>query len=100
MTQLILRLRVKDFAFYIAILFIATATWQGQRYMYAAGEREIVTANGGIAGEVVTDCSGIEKQQIDAYLEINRLLTTLGTTLLGAVFFLMFNSGRTLKFAV
>lgn len=97
MAQLILRLRVKDFAFYIAILFIATATWEGQRYMYAAGEREIVTANGGIAGEVVSDCSGIEKQQIGAYLEINRLLTTLGTTLLGAVFFLMFNRGRTLN---
>src|SRR4029077_19391197 len=96
MAQLILRLRVKDFAFYIAILFIAIAAWQGQRYMYAAGEREIVTANGGIAGEVVTDCNGVQKQQIDAYMEINRLLTTLGTTLLGAVFFLMFSNGKTL----
>lgn len=97
MAQLILRLRVKDFAFYIVILFIAAAAWQGQRYMYATGEREVVLENGGIAGEVVSECSGVQTQQIGAYLEINRLLTTLGTTLLGAVFFLLFSNGKTLS---
>jgi hypothetical protein len=94
MAPLVLRLRVSDFAFYIVILMIATVTWEGQRYMYAAGERQIVTENGGISGTVVSDCSGVETQQINAYLEVNRLLTTLGTTLLGAVFFLFFNSGK------
>jgi hypothetical protein len=94
MAPLTLRLRISDFGFYIVVLLIATATWQGQRYMYAAGEREIVTANGGVAGEVVSDCNGVETQQINAYLEINRLLTTLGTTVLGAVFFLLFNGGK------
>src|ERR1700721_1935736 len=96
MGQLIVKLRVRDFSFYIGILFIAIAAWQGQSFMYATGEREVVQENGGIAGEVRTDCNGVETQQIGAYLEINRLLTTLGTTLLGAVFFLLFNTGKAL----
>jgi hypothetical protein len=97
MLPLILRLRVADFGFYIIILLIAIAAWESQRYMYAAGEREIIGSSGGVAGEVVDQCSGVQTQQIDAYLEINRLLTTLGTTLLGAVFFLLFNNSKTLN---
>jgi hypothetical protein len=96
MGDLVVKLRVRDFSFYIVILFIAIGAWQGQSYMYAAGEREVVLENGGVAGDVRTDCNGVETQQIGAYLEINRLLTTLGTTLLGAVFFLMFNTGKAL----
>ena len=64
--------------------------------MYSAGEKRILNENGGIAGEVVTQCSGVQTQQFDAYLEINRLLTTLGTTLLGAVFYLLFSGGKNL----
>jgi hypothetical protein len=42
----------------------------------------------------------LAKQQIDAYLEVNRLLTTLATTVLGALGFILFRAGegvRTLR---
>src|ERR1022692_657830 len=96
MAPLIPRFRVTDFGFYIVALLIAIAAWQSQRYMYAVGEREIIGPSG-IAGVAVDQCTGIQTQQIGAYLEVNRLLTTLGTTLLGAVFFLLFNNSKTLN---
>jgi hypothetical protein len=97
MAKLVRRLRIKDFGFYIAVLLIAIVAWEGQLYMYAAGEKQISQSQGGIAGEVVDKCTDVQTQQIGAYLEINRLLTTLGTTLLGAVFFLLFNNSNTLN---
>lgn len=96
MPQTFRRRIVSDFGFYIVVLFIAAVAWESQSYMYTAGERRILTENGGVAGEVVDQCSGVQTQQIGAYLEINRLLTTLGTTLLGAVFYLLFSGGKTL----
>jgi hypothetical protein len=86
---------VTEFGFYIVVLFVAIVAWESQSYMYRAGEK-ILIEKGGIAGEAVDHCSGIQTQQIDAYLEINRLVTTLGTTLLGAVFFLLFRGSKTL----
>jgi hypothetical protein len=97
MARSIPRFRIKDFGFYIVIVLIAIVAWESQRYMYAAGEREIIGSSGGIAGVAVDQCNGIQSQQISAYLEVNRLLTTLGTTLLGAVFFLLFNNSKTLN---
>lgn len=91
------RIRFKDFGFYIVVFLIAVAAWESQKYMYATGEKNIVQSEGGVAGEVLSQCNGVQQQQIEAYLEINRLLTTLGTTLLGAVFYLL--SGGTEKFA-
>ncbi len=60
--------------------------------MYKVGENTIIAQSrdsGGVVGEVLSQCNGVQTQQIQAYLEINRLLTTLGTTLLGAVFYLL-----------
>ncbi|MFZ0820181.1 MAG: hypothetical protein WAM91_08930 [Candidatus Acidiferrales bacterium] len=90
------RLIFSGVGFYIVILLIGIVAWEGQSYMYAAGEKELVDSQGGIAGESRDKCTAVQTQQIDAYLEINRLLTTLGTTLLGAVFFLLFSTGKTL----
>jgi hypothetical protein len=91
MTQTVLKLRLSDLGFYLVVVAIAIAAWQVQSQMYSAGEKQIIDSSGGIAGEVQDQCSGVQTQQISAYLEINRLLTTLGTTLLGAIFFLLFN---------
>jgi hypothetical protein len=86
------RIRFKDFGFYIVVFLIAVVAWEGQTRMYKVGESAILAEgqnNGGIVGEILSQCSGVENQQIQAYMEINRLLTTLGTTLLGAVFYLL-----------
>jgi hypothetical protein len=92
-------IRIKDLAFYIVVFLIAIVAWESQKYMYSTGEKIILqqsVAAGGVVGEVLSQCNGVQKQQIDAYLEVNRLLTTLGTTLLGAVFYLL--SGGVEKF--
>ncbi len=84
------RIRLKDFGFYIVVFLIAVVAWESQKQMYKLGENAIFSqAQDGVVGEVLSECNGVEKQQIQAYLEINRLLTTLGTTLLGAVFYLL-----------
>jgi hypothetical protein len=90
------RLSLRGFGFYVVIVLIAVLAWESQKYMYAEGEREMSQSGDGVVGEVHDKCTGVQTQQIDAYLEINRLLTTLGTTLLGAVFYLLFSSGKTL----
>jgi hypothetical protein len=86
------RIKLKDFGFYIVVFLIAVVAWESQTLMYKKGENQILNqsiANGGVVGEVLSQCNGVQTQQIQAYLEINRLLTTLGTTLLGAVFYLL-----------
>jgi hypothetical protein len=92
-------IKLNDFGFYIVVFLIAVVAWESQKYMYATGEKIILQqslATGGVIGPVLSQCDGVQKQQIDAYLEINRLLTTLGTTLLGAVFYVL--SGGIEKF--
>jgi hypothetical protein len=84
------RIRLKDFGFYIVVFLIAVVAWESQKQMYEAGKNGILNeAQDGVVGEVLSKCNGVETQQIQAYVEINRLLTTLGTTLLGAVFYLL-----------
>ena len=87
-----IRINLREFGFYLIVFLVAIAAWEGQSYMYGTGEKIIVQqsqAEGGVVNEVPEKCNGLQTQQIDAYMEVNRLLTTLGTTLLGAVFYLL-----------
>lgn len=83
--------RLRELLVYAVVAFVAIMSWESQDFMKRSAAHQL-TLQGGIAGVVVEKLSDVQTKQFDAYLELNRLLTTLGTTLLGAVFFLMFNS--------
>lgn len=83
------RIKFEDYAFYVVVFFIALATWGTQTYMKSRGEEIVRQQSGGVYGDPDTVCKVPQKQEMDAFLEVNRLLTTLGTTLLGAVFYLL-----------
>ena len=68
----------------------------GKSNVYAEGGSTALNSRAAGGWVVVEKLSDVETKQLDAYLELNRLLTTLGTTMLGAVFFLMFDSSRKL----
>ena len=64
------------FGFYLSIIVIAFIVWRIENYLQA----------------VPTILSGTPMQEkaVDAFLEMNRLLTTLATTMLGAMGLLLF----------
>jgi len=88
--------RLRKLVVYGVVALVALMSWESQDFMKRL-EAHRLAMQGGIAGVVVDSLSDLQTKQLDAYLELNRLLTTLGTTLLGAVFFLMFNSKFTWK---
>jgi hypothetical protein len=85
--------RTSEFAFYFVVILVAVASWESQTYMQKVAAQQLNSRAAG-GWVVVEKLSDVETKQLDAYLELNRLLTTLGTTMLGAVFFLMFDSSR------
>ena len=85
--------RFRELIVYLVVLLVAVISWESQDFMKKSATQRLAL-QGGIAGEVVKELSNVQAKQLDAYLELNRLLTTLGTTLLGAIFFLMFNNSR------
>jgi hypothetical protein len=88
-----LKARLRELIVYGVIILVAVISWESQDFMKKSAAHRLAL-QGGIAGEVVKELSNVQTKQLDAYLELNRLLTTLGTTLLGAIFFLMFNNSR------
>ncbi len=91
-------LGIRTIGFYIAVVFFAIAAWGTQSWMSALAQRQLVekAPTSGIFGEAVpvTQLTDVQQRQLDAYLEVNRLLTTLGTTLLGALGFLLFGQQK------
>lgn len=84
--------RASRLVFYVACILLAVCVY-GIEYHLQNPQPQIL-------GEVpVTDSSGekpgsinsVEQQQLSALLEMNRLITTLGTTLMGALGFLLAN---------
>ncbi len=67
--------------FYVGTVLLAVAVWQFQRYMYTRSVSFIYPS--------LDALNPLQEKQLEAFLEMNRLLTTLGTTLLGAIGFLM-----------
>jgi len=72
-------LRLGRFGFYIGAIAIAVVAWLAQRY----------TSGQQIFESQVESLTQLQDQQLQAFLDMNRLLTTLGTTMLGALGFLL-----------
>lgn len=78
------RPRIARVAFYIGAAVVAAVAWEFQNYPVVHQQ---------IVRPVAESLTQIEEKQLQAFLDMNRLLTTLGTTMLGALGFLL-ASGR------
>ena len=87
------RPKITDFGFYIVVIAVGIGAWASQNYMQSIAQKQLV-AQGGIAGPVLQTLTDLQSKQLDAYFDLNRLLTTLGTTILGAVFFVLFGGRK------
>jgi hypothetical protein len=67
--------------FFCIAVVTGVIVWGVQEYMYFQGRAYIE--------ERLDALSALQDKQLSAFLEMNRLLTTLGTTLLGATGFLL-----------
>jgi len=70
----------RRFGFYLGVLVLAGAVWEVQHYLQSA--------------PTIYDAIPIQTEAVSAFLEMNRLLTTLATTLLGALGLLLFGGFR------
>ena len=84
------RPRIGDFGFYIIVIAVAAIAWLSQSKMTSLSQRRLQEEAGGIVGTARTKLDNVQERQLDAYLEVNQLLTTFGTTLLGGLGFLLF----------
>jgi hypothetical protein len=84
MMRAIGRPRIGRLGFYIGAVAIALAAWQFQRYI--SGQQ--------IFESQVESLTQLQEQQLQAFLDMNRLLTTLGTTMLGALGFLLASGSK------
>lgn len=95
MTKTIKDRAISDLGFYIIVVVIAALAWESQYYMTMQSQRvQQKQSQDGIVGEALTQLNDVQNRQLDAYLEVNRLLTTFGTTLLGALGFVLFGRER------
>jgi hypothetical protein len=78
----------RDSGFYLCAAVLAIASWYVQGWIWSKSLAPPNTVLG-----PATPFSDTIKQAVEAYLEVNRLLTTLGTTVLGALGFVLFRRG-------
>jgi len=78
------RPRLGRIGYYIGAAAIAVLAWQAQRY----------TSGQQIFESQVDSLTQLQEQQLQAFLDMNRLLTTLGTTMLGALGFLLASGSK------
>jgi hypothetical protein len=71
---------VKRFGFYFGAIVLAAVVWRIEHYLQSGPSIYLATP--------------IQDKAVDAFLEMNRLLTTLATTLLGAMGLLLFGGFR------
>jgi glucan phosphoethanolaminetransferase (alkaline phosphatase superfamily) len=81
MKQATARPGITRIGFYVGVIVFTVAVWQFQSRVA-----------GTYVEPYVDSLSPLQEKQLDAFLEMNRLLTTLGTGLLGAMGFLLVNS--------
>lgn len=75
--------------FYLGATGLILAVWQFQKHM-----------PGGFIEPTISSINSIQQRQLDAVLEMNRLITTLGTGLLGATGFLLINMRKAYRRSV
>ena len=79
---------VGGFGFYLCAAVLAIVSWYIQGWIWSGS---LPPPNTVLGPE--TPFSDTVKQGVEAYLEVNRLLTTLATTVLGALGFVLFRGG-------
>ncbi|MFI5113327.1 MAG: hypothetical protein ACHP9S_10900 [Terriglobales bacterium] len=79
---------IEQSGFYVCAVVLAIASWYVQSWIWSKSLAPPNTVLG-----PVTPFSDTIKQAVEAYLEVNRLLTTLATTVLGALGFVLFRGG-------
>lgn len=87
--------RWHDFKFYLVAVAVTALAWGTQASMQYFAAKELLLQNG-ILGEDISTLTSAASKQLDAFLEINRLLTTLATALLGASFYLLVDDKKAL----
>jgi hypothetical protein len=83
MTKPTRRAIVLRVSFYVAFLGFVLAVWQFQTYLAQ-----------GVVEAPVSSLNPLQKSQLDAFLAMNSLVTTLTTGLLGALGFLLLNGRK------
>lgn len=89
MPENIARSVIKEYGFYICAFTLAIASWYVQGWIWSTSQPARNTVIG-----AATEFSDTIKQAVSAYLEVNRLLTTLATSVLGAMGFVLFHQGK------
>jgi hypothetical protein len=83
------RPRIGGSGFYIVLFVVSIVAWLTQHSLVQLTNYYRQPSPGGFESQI-TDLSGVQNRQLDAYLAVNGMLTTFGTTLLGALGFLLF----------
>lgn len=78
---------VGRFAFYLAVIALAVLVWRLQSSMFSQSYIEAQ----------IEDLTPLEARQLDAFLQMNSLLVTLGTAVMGALGFLIGAGKRSLS---
>ena len=91
-------LQLSSFGYYIIVALVGIGVWKIQGYMTSLSQSQTIQqSEDGVIGPALTQLDNIQERQLDAYLEVNRLLTTFGTTLLGALGFLLIGQKRAVE---
>ena len=79
---------VRRIGFYIGAVVFGALVWAGEVHMQNRPQ---------VYGQSISALNPLQEKQLDAFLDMNRLLITLGTTLLGAMGFLLANRPKALS---
>ena len=71
--------------FYVGGTLLAVVVWRTELHMQSTQQ---------VYGEYTETLTGAQQSQLSAFLEMNRLITTLSTTLLGAMGFFLVNDTK------
>lgn len=83
MTRSIVRATIHRLVFYVGATAVVLLVWQVQKHV-----------TGAYFEPLIDSLTPLQEKQLDAFLEMNRLITTLGTALLGAIGFLLVNGRK------
>ena len=78
-------MKIGRLGFYISVIVFAVVVWRSEVFIQNRPQ---------VYGELISDLSPLQEKQLGAFLEMNRLLITLGTALLGAMGFLLVNTHK------
>jgi hypothetical protein len=77
--------RIARLGFYIGAVVLAAGVWKIEVLMQSRMQ---------VYGSLIDSLTQLQEKQLEAFLDMNRLVTTLGTTLLGAMGFFLASSRK------